>query len=146
MVICEPGSSSEDYLHTYTNVEGHSYSALVNPSIYTVCHLGITYFETEGELEVKSQLHDVDNKTKSLVDALCIPLKSIVKDKQIELSNETVHCLLYDDKLIWGMDIKRRRLLNHELSTDKIFTQIDVKIMPKAVTFDTVGLFGVPVF
>jgi hypothetical protein len=142
-VNCEPGSS-DGYFKTYVNVEERSYSALVNPSIEAVCQLSVTFFEAEGTLSVASQIGDVDNKTKTLLDALRLPQKTDIP--KIPHSQETIHCLLFDDALLWGVDIKRRRLLDSSLGNGKTFTQIDVQILPRAILSDSVGLFGVPVF
>jgi hypothetical protein len=87
-----------------------------------------------------------DNKAKTLIDALKLPSDNEVKDLNKLSNNETTHCLLMDDALLWGIDLQRKRLLHPKMRDEHTFTQIEVEVIPRIVTITNSSLFGVPVF
>jgi hypothetical protein len=108
--------------------------------------MNVTFFESSGSLSVASDIGDIDNKAKTLIDALKLPSNNELDALNDEQKTETVHCLLMDDLFLWGIDLNRRRLLHPEFRENETFTQIDVEVIPRVVTIVNVSLFGVPVF
>lgn len=143
---CEPGSHTAQDVRTYTKIAGRDYSSLVNKGLGLACQINVIFYEATGTISVANDIGDVDNKAKTLIDALKLPSNDEVDKLSDELMQSTVHCLLMDDAFLWGVDLKRRRLLHPELRKEKTLTQIDVQVMPTSVTIANIGLFGVPVF
>jgi hypothetical protein len=52
---------------------------------------------------------DLDNRLKTLLDALSVPNQDqVIPDPTID---DPIHCLLEDDSLVSGLEIETRRLL-----------------------------------
>ena len=146
-VICEPSGDSEkdkNMCCCFTNVGGRNFSCLVSKWMRTACKLHITYYESEGSLSVANSLVDIDNKTKTLFDALALPLESQIAS--LDPCKGRTHCLCQDDSLVWEAKIGRLRLLDKNLFNATSFTQIEVEIIPTQLTISNIGFFGVPVF
>lgn len=89
---------------------GYRTLAIANTFNGLVCHLGITFLRREDPGAV---IHggDIDNRLKTLLDALRMPLA----DQEIPAhmwgrDNETLYCLLEDDSLVSRLSVDTRRL------------------------------------
>lgn len=143
---CEPGEYPEQSIRTFLNVRNRSYSCLVNRGFGLACIIHFTFFESSGSLSVASDIGDLDNKVKTLIDALRVPAESEVDVVRDSFIGHTVHCLLMDDSYIWEIQVERKRLLHPEFRKQRTLAQIDVEVIPRKVTIANLGLFGVPVF
>lgn len=109
---------------------GHPYVPLVRKSLHMVCHLKILFLRREEPGELISQCGDLDNRIKTLFDALRIP-------RGDELAKGTpvaspLHCLLESDTLITGFDIRTDRYLAATSNNPKA-VQLTVEVQTSLV-------------
>jgi hypothetical protein len=100
-----------DYeLSAIKKVSDVNYAAVVNSNNHLVAELDILMLRPEEPGSVVTQGGDIDNRLKTLLDALTIPKPDqVVSDKVcIDRIN---HCLLEDDNLVTGLNVKVDRLL-----------------------------------
>lgn len=143
----EPDDERDQHFCLYRERNGHPYTCLVDNTLGLACRLNVTFFENKGDLSVASQLGDIDNRMKPLLDALSLPKENLaIHSKKSGTSQETTHCLLSDDSLVWGLGIRRKRLLMPFLNGCEALTQIEVEIIPTRSCFDIGGIFGISVF
>jgi hypothetical protein len=86
------------------------YVPLVRKSLDLNCSLSILFLRQQDPGELVSQGGDIDNRIKTLLDALRIPHKE-VQDKYPP-TEETIFCLLESDFLVSGLEIETDRLLS----------------------------------
>ncbi|MGJ0505647.1 MAG: hypothetical protein ACR652_00645 [Methylocystis sp.] len=88
---------------------GRTYIPLVRSSLDLNCHLDIHFLRQEdpGCLVLKGG--DLDNRIKTLFDALRKPDRDV--DAVYPQENETTYCLLESDTLVSGFDVTTGRLL-----------------------------------
>ncbi len=86
---------------------------------------------------------DVDNRLKTLIDALTLPKAN---DGYAELSpdryEDPFFCLLEDDSLLSRISVETDRLLDFPNDSDQSFAQVmvTVSIRPNTLTFANIGL------
>src|ERR1019366_5518318 len=90
---------------------GVSFRPLVRDSFALTCSLHIIFLRREPVGSVytvrRSGAGDLDNRIKTVLDALCVPHNDQVMDTSIP----HMYCLLEDDKLVTGLNVETRRLL-----------------------------------
>ena len=123
-------------------VDDNRYSALVGDAFGLACRLDITFYERQGALAISSQIGDLDNKAKSLLDALRMPQST---SPGLPQSDETIHCLLEDDSFVWDARLRNARLLHPSRDQWETLTKIEVELLPRETTLTNLNLFGVPV-
>ena len=92
-------------------VAGKSFSCIVNAKNFLVASLDIMFLRPEEPGLLVTQGGDIDNRMKTLLDALAIPKENQIKARGDE-NGGVVHCLLEDDNLITGLNISVDRLLD----------------------------------
>lgn len=97
--VCEP-----------IDVKGVKFLPLIRDSLALCCGLKILYLRKEKPGNLIYQGGDIDNRLKTLFDALSLPNEDqIVADPTAE---QPIHTLLEDDRLISGCNIETQRLLS----------------------------------
>jgi hypothetical protein len=94
------------------------------------CNLDITFLRKE-DAGLVYQGGDLDNRLKTLFDALAVPPTDQVVDDQ-SLSDDPVYCLLEDDSLITGVNVKTQRLLARPKSQKSdvlLVIDVDVRVV-----------------
>jgi hypothetical protein len=94
------------------------------------CNLAITFLRKEDAGRVY-QGGDLDNRLKTLFDALAVPLTDQVVDDQ-SFSGDPVCCLLEDDALIMGINVQTHQLLarpNSKKSDVVLIIGVDVRVV-----------------
>jgi hypothetical protein len=112
---------------------------LVSEKMSLACRLQIDFYEPEGSLAIKSDVTDIDNRLKTLFDALRIP-----SEQEIELNHDygpDFYCLMSDDKLIWEVNVKRTRLLRDVEKHDSL-ARLTVAVVETKQTFANMALVG----
>lgn len=86
---------------------------------------------------------DIDNRLKTLLDALSMPQQSqqIPTTADTEVDN-TVFCLLEDDRLVTRLTIHNDRLLTEEMGSFRSVAVINVRTTPARVTWGNITLAG----
>jgi hypothetical protein len=109
-----------------TIVGNRSFIPLVRDSLALQCGLKVTFLRKEepGRLY---QGGDLDNRLKTLFDALSVPNQDqIVTDSEL---SEPVYCLLENDRLIASLSVDTHRLLSSpEASKHEVHLMIEVDV------------------
>ena len=119
-----------DWLNLLLEVPSGSrrFFPLVRNSLALRCGLSILFLrkETPGRIY---QGGDLDNRIKTLLDALSAPKpEQIVDDPTIE---NPIYCLVEDDSLISALNVETRRLLiapNENEHTVRLVIEVDIRI------------------
>ena len=91
------------------------YSSVINEKMSLIAQLDITLLRPEPPGSVISLGGDIDNRIKTLLDALTIPREEqIVHEDDTHDEDCIIHCLLEDDHLVTGLNITVDRLLGSD--------------------------------
>ena len=105
---------------------------LISPDLYVVCDLNIFMLRPEPPGAIITQAGDIDNRLKTLFDALRYPknVGELPNGATPDKSERPFYCLLEDDILITGVSVKTDRLLEPDASTHKVqlHIQVDTKL------------------
>lgn len=108
---------------------GRQFWPLVRNSLALRCGLKITFMRKEEPGKVY-QGGDLDNRIKTLFDALSVPnVDQVVEDDGI---GDPIHCLIEDDALISGITIETHRLLaspSMSPHTVHLLIEVDVRVV-----------------
>jgi len=108
---------------------GKNFIPLVRESFSLRCGLKITFLRKEEPGKVY-QGGDLDNRLKTLFDALAIPSVDQIPAND-PLIPDTIHCLMEDDSMISGVDIETHRLLsmpNGSIYDVRLIIEVDVRV------------------
>jgi hypothetical protein len=95
-------------------VDGNDYVPLVNSRILSVARLKITFLRPEAPGSIITQGGDIDNRLKTLFDALKISDPGALPAGTVfEPDENPFYCLLEDDNLITHVSVSTDRLLLH---------------------------------
>jgi hypothetical protein len=102
-----------DYLADGYSRAGVGFIPLMTEANGLVCELDILLLRPEGPGQLLDSAGDIDNRIKTLIDALRIPDHASEMKKQMEdkADPNPMYCLLQDDKLITRLSVKTDRLL-----------------------------------
>ncbi len=106
---------------------GFKFVPLISPRLELVASLEILLLRPESAGSVITQAGDIDNRLKTLMDALQVP-----KDGQIPKSIEPktedayLYCLLEDDNLVTSLDISTGKLYDAVSSSNEVLLVISV--------------------
>jgi hypothetical protein len=95
-----------------------------------ICELRIFLLKPEAPGSLVTQAGDIDNRLKTLFDALRVPTENeIPKDAKPEPDEDPFFCLLEDDSLIAKIEVDSDRLLRKtQKSTD---VHLDIRVVTK---------------
>jgi len=106
-------------LSVIKKVNGVVFAPLVSSVLKFVCQLNITILWPEEHGVISPHGGDIDNRLKTLFDALqCPDINQIEPVKERLLGKQPFFCLLENDKLITSVNIKTHTLLRRENDTD----------------------------
>ena len=121
------------------SVCGFEFISLVTDRLYLFCELDILFlrFGQAGSLYVGG---DIDNRIKTLFDALSLPHENQVNDSmKLDESEKPLYCLLKDDALITRVNIETDQLfLDEDPKTVRLI--IKVKVRARSQTWFSHGL------
>jgi hypothetical protein len=102
----------ENLAHGYSRA-GIGFIPLMTEQNGLVCKLDILLLRPEGPGQIMNSAGDIDNRIKTLVDALRIPSDGgeIKKRQDDDPDPNPMYCLLQDDKLITSLKVETERLL-----------------------------------
>jgi hypothetical protein len=116
--LCEPISKG-----------GRTFLPLVRESLALRCGLKILFLRKEEPGGIY-QGGDIDNRLKTLFDALAVPtVGQIVADPSM---SDPIHCLMEDDAMIAGCSIETHRLLSRPDATQhevRLVIEVDVRVV-----------------
>ena len=109
-------------------VGGQRFSAIVNEKHHAIADLKILFLRPAGPGGLVGQGGDLDNRIKTLLDALSIPKEEQLSDKfSHDQCDGISHCLLEDDSLISGLSIEVDRLFDPQ-APKEVLLVISVRI------------------
>ncbi len=121
------------------SVRGTEYVPLISDKQSLRCELDILLLSSMKPGGVLN-CGDIDNRLKTLLDALSVPNESMEKSARSQSESKRVYCLLDDDKLVTRVNVTNDRLLSVQEHDRKALAIINVKIVPAKVTIDNIGL------
>ena len=123
-------------------VEGVVFAPLVSSVLKFVYQLDVTMLWPEEHGVISAHGGDIDNRLKTLFDALQCPDSNQVQPlKDRLLDKQPFFCLLENDKLVTSVNIKTHTLLRSENKTD-VSVLIHVMVKSTEVMIKTIGLSG----
>ena len=119
-----------------------TFRPLVNSEYAVIAKLDITFLRPEPPGVLVSNSGDIDNRIKTLLDALRMPHNSDeMPTGDTPKDNEDPFCvLLHDDSLITHLSITTDRLLESGIDPQEVLLIIKVKIKVTRATIDNLSL------
>lgn len=119
-----------------------TFAPLVSESIYMVAELDILMLRPEPPGKIITQGGDIDNRIKTLLDALKIPdSNALPKDATPRNDENPFYCLLQDDKLITKLAVNTGQLLEPNVLRNEVVLMIHVQTKLLHIEYgDFVGL------
>lgn len=116
---------------------------LVSQRLNLVAHLGVVFLRPEQPGSIVTSSGDIDNRLKTLLDALRAPKDpSELPTSDMPGNDENpFFCLLEDDALVTGVSITTDRLLlpSH---VSEVLLLIHVRVRGTRVSLDNLGIIG----
>ena len=99
-------------LSVVKKVDRWTFTSIINETHHLIADLNITILRPEEPGSLITQGGDIDNRLKTLLDALTIPKSNqIPRGDSAGDDEQPCHCLLEDDNLITGLNVTVDRLL-----------------------------------
>jgi hypothetical protein len=121
-------------------IGGRQFVPLVRDVVALKCSLKIIFLRQEAPGGMIYQGGDLDNRLKTLFDALQIPdANQIIPDTSI---SDPIYCLVENDRLITGCSVETHRLLGRGASKHhvQLVMEVDVKVSrPRGYNFLFLG-------
>jgi hypothetical protein len=108
-------------------VEGHQYLPLVCVKLCAVAQLDLTLLRPEPAGRIVTQGGDIDNRIKTLLDALKVPDSNQGRQAIIGTPETPFHCLLEDDNLITRLSVRTDHLLEPPMQPNEVVAILHVK-------------------
>jgi len=113
------------------DIEGLIFAPLVTTRLSLTCELDITLLWPEEAGNIVKNSGDIDNRLKTLFDALACPdanqVKTILKNNDINQMPQPFFCLLEDDKLITSVKVRTATLLTTPSKDKDVSVLIEVR-------------------
>lgn len=117
-------------------------SALVTSRIALIADLEILLLRPQEPGNLLGHGGDLDNRLKTLLDALRVPAPSEIPKDDFPREGETpIHCLLEDDALVASLAITTDRLLS-PATKNQVEIIVHVKTRPTVGTWGNLSLLG----
>ena len=119
----------------------YQFAPLVSPSLALIAELRITLLRPEPPGSLITQGGDIDNRMKTLLDALRMPrVKNEIPKSASPAQDETpFYCLLEDDNLVTKLTVATDRLLEPTSSPSEVHLLIHVTTKRTHGTYANVG-------
>ena len=115
-----------DYLGDSIPVGEKRYTPLVRQSLSLACELQILFLRDQDPGDMFAQGGDLDNRIKTLFDALRMPKKD--EQDRTPPPADHLYCLLEDDSLISHFSVETDRLLDPTSQGKRVVLIIDVRL------------------
>jgi hypothetical protein len=122
--------------------KGFNFLPLVLREFSLVCYLEITMMRREEPGNVLQSGGDIDNRLKTLFDSLSQPVKDEQVWGQPAKGEDPFYCLLEDDSLVTGMEIKTERLLEQPQNPNDVRLAITAIVRPTKVDVHNLSFLG----
>lgn len=134
-----PGDQS---LNVIRDIAGFQFAPLVAEKTSLVAEFKIVLLRPEPPGSIVTQAGDIDNRLKTLLDALKVPSEpnALPPNAKPEEGETPFFCVLEDDNLITRLDVKTDRLLEPDLDSSEVVVNIGVITKHIQVLWGTIGL------
>ncbi len=127
---------------------GHfNFVPLISPDLHVVCDLNIFMLRPEPPGAIITQSGDIDNRLKTLFDALRYPKNVDELPNRVtpDENGKPFYCLLEDDILITSVSVKTDRLLESDASNHQVqlHIQVETKLTQMRVGNRVTGGFSI---
>ena len=139
MLEKEPANGSIGIIQS---INGFNFAPLVSEGLNLIAELRITLLRPEPPGSIITQAGDIDNRLKTLFDALKVPAEptAIPSDDHPEEGEEPFYCLLEDDNLITKVQVETDRLLDECKTTSEVVLLIHVTTKATRPSWANMGL------
>lgn len=118
------------------------FAPLVTAEMNLVAELNITLMRPEPAGNLITQGGDIDNRLKTLLDALTMPRHKNALPNCAPTADQTpFFCLLEDDNLVTAVSVRTEHLLEPDIDVSDIDLTVQVKAYPTLITWDN-SAFG----
>lgn len=123
-------------------VDKHDFIVLVNEQMHMVAELDISMLRPGPSGSIVGNDGDIDNRLKTLFDALRMPLTAseIPRGAPLVEDDQQMFCLLEDDKLIQHVSVRTDRLLERVEHQTEVELLIHVICKVTRATMDNIAL------
>jgi hypothetical protein len=123
-------------------VGGFEFAPLVNEKLNLIAELNITMLRPEPPGAIITQSGDIDNRLKTLFDALKMPKEptALPREAMPQEGESPFFCLLEDDNLITKISVSTDRLLYGGLNSSEVELQVHVTIKALRASYANIGL------
>jgi hypothetical protein len=126
---------------TFT-VGGFRCVPLVQKRLDLTCYLSISFMRHEEPGQLVRHGGDIDNRIKTLFDSLTKPNNDQVAHQAPENEENPFYCLLEDDSLITGFEVKTERLLQATHNPQAVRLLITAVVRPSHANEDNLPFLG----
>jgi hypothetical protein len=136
---CPPGDIA--ILERANNV---LFAPLITQNNNMACEIDVTLLRQQSPGQLLGDGGDIDNRLKTLFDALRKPSTQEAQQAQIAPlpNDEPIHCLLQDDSLVLRVNVETDRLLRPTQNQLDLVAIIQVSVVLSRVTFGSIGLLS----
>lgn len=133
----EPAKGKISVIQT---VNGFDFAPLINEQLNLIAELKIIMLRPEPPGSIITQAGDIDNRLKTLFDALKVPNASDIPACDIPREDETpFYCLLEDDNLITKISVQTDRLLYPCENQSEVEMLIHVSTKATRISWNNMG-------
>ena len=119
-------------------IDGIKFAPLVTTAVFMTCELDITILWSDEPGSIINY-GDIDNRLKTLFDALSCPNKNQMINKRALKRHDPYFTLLEDDKLITAVKVQTNKLLT-KYKSKEVSVLIRVVTKPYKLTYCNMGL------
>ena len=108
-------------------IKGVKFSSIINNEFHYVADIDIVLLHNEPIYKMIKNGGDIDNRIKTLLDALKMPSRDEFPVMLRENNeNDRIFCLLHDDSLVSSLKITAKQYLGSEINDNEVILLIDV--------------------
>jgi hypothetical protein len=109
-------------------VAGHQFLPLVCQKLFGIAEVDLTFLRPEPAGRIVTQGGDIDNRIKTLLDALKVPDANQARLEVVGVLESPFHCLLEDDNLITRLAVRTEQLLEPVSSKNEVILLVHVNV------------------
>lgn len=119
-----------------------TFAPLVTAETRQIAELHITFMRPEEPGSLITQGGDIDNRLKTLFDALRIPkaVGELPAGDQPAADEDPLYCLLEDDNLVTSIHVQAERLLDANVHKNEVILLIRVRTLLTEMVWGNIGL------
>jgi hypothetical protein len=122
---------------------GVLFAPLVTQSNNLRCEIDVLFLRQQAPGQLVGDGGDIDNRLKTLFDALRMPSPSEAHQAGVQSTDENpIHCLLQDDRLVTRVNVETDRLLRPASDQFDLVAIIQVEVKATRATWGNIAISG----